>query len=182
MQNGKKRAIFIDRDGVINDDTNFITRPEDFIIYPFTAEAIRLINQSEYLAIVITNQSAVARGMISEDELKLIHHKMDDELAIQSAKMDSIYYCPHHPDFGENRNCSCRKPLPGMLLQAAEDFNIDLLSSFMIGDNERDIIAGKAAGCKTIGVKTGKGLKNSTTQADFMVENLIEAVHLILNR
>lgn len=182
MQKCKKKAIFIDRDGVINKDTNFITHPEDFIIFPFTAEAIRLINNSDYLAIVITNQSAVARGMISESELKLIHDKMENELALSKAQINGIYYCPHHPDVGENRNCSCRKPLPGMLLKAAEDFHIDLSSSIMIGDSERDIIAGKAAGCKTIVVKTGKEINYSTTQADFMAENLLEAVHLILNR
>lgn len=182
MQPNKTKAIFLDRDGVINDDTHFITRPADFHLFPFTAKAISMINQSEYLAIVITNQSAVARGFISEIQLAEIHQKMKTDLVQNKAYLDAIYYCPHHPEIGKITNCNCRKPLPGMLFQAAHDFPINLSESYMIGDNERDIIAGKKAGCKTIGVHTGKGLKDAETLPDYMKNDLMDAIEFILNQ
>ncbi len=182
----KQKAIFLDRDGVINPDKDLIHKTEDMELYPFTAEAIKKINQTDYLAIVVTNQSVVARNLITIKGLGDIHKKMETLLGNQRAKLDDIYYCPHHPDKGypeENPvykiDCDCRKPKPGMLLKAAEKYNIDLKTSFMIGDSERDIRAGRAAGCKTIGVMTGKGLKNSSVKPDYFFANLKETVNFI---
>jgi histidinol-phosphate phosphatase family protein len=183
----KQKAIFLDRDGVINDDTEFIKSPNEMRLLPGTAAAIQLINQSDYLAIVATNQSVVARNLCTVEGLREIHNKMEADLGLQHAYVDSIYYCPHHPDKGypgENVQfkieCDCRKPKPGMLLQAAEKYNIDLSKSYMIGDHERDIQAGKAAGCITIGVGTGKGFRKTLTKSDYFFQNLHEAVQFLI--
>ena len=152
----RQKAVFLDRDGTINRYVGYLTNAEDFELLPGVAEAIRKINLSGYLAIVVTNQPSIARGELSYDGLDEIHKKMETLLGQQGAYVDHIYFCPHHPDkgfLGEvpslKINCGCRKPKPGMLLQAAEDFNIDLSSSWMIGDDERDVGAGKNAGCHT---------------------------------
>ena len=128
----------------------------------------------------------VARNLCTEEGLQIIHNKLDTLLGNERAKLDALYYCPHHPDKGfpdENPaykiDCPCRKPKPGMLLDAARDFNIDLSASFMIGDDERDIAAGKTAGVKTIGVRSGKGLRGSKLQPDYLFENVIEAIDFI---
>jgi len=187
LRNSQK-AFFLDRDGVINDDTHFISKAEDFQLFPFTPQAISKINTSGFLSVVVTNQSVLARNMTTEAGLNRIHHRMETELGEQGAYLDAIYFCPHHPDKGfpeENPSlkidCDCRKPKPGMLFQAAKRFNIDLKSSFMVGDNERDILAGKNAGCTTVGVATGKGLKSGSTQPDLFFQTLLEAVEFITN-
>lgn len=184
----KQKAIFLDRDGVINPDKHLIHKPEDFELYPYTADAVKKINQSEYISVVTTNQSIIARGMTTIDGLNQIHNKMDTLLGNERAKLDAIYYCPHHPDSGFEGEikeykveCECRKPKPGMLLQAAEKFNIDLSQSYMIGDSERDIIAGKSAGCTTIGVKTGKGIKSAKVLPDYFFGNLKEGIDFIID-
>ena len=184
----KQKAIFLDRDGVINPDKHLIYRPDEFELYPFTADAIKKINASPYLALVATNQSVVARNLCSEEELRVIHNKMDTLLGKERAKIDEVYYCPHHPDKGfpgENAAykvvCDCRKPKPGMLHNGARDFNVDLSQSYFIGDSERDIIAGIAAGVTTIGLKTGKGLRDSKTEPDYFFLNLKEAIDFIID-
>lgn len=151
----KQKAIFLDRDGTINVSKGFLLKAEDLELIEGAAEAIHQINQSEYLAIVVTNQPQIARGECSFDELQRIHEKMETELGLHGAFVDAIYFCPHHTDKGFEGerpeykcNCTCRKPKPGMLLKAAEDFNIDLSQSYMIGDGWRDVEAGQAAGCK----------------------------------
>ena len=183
----KQKAIFLDRDGVINYDTDLINRPEDFELYDFASRSIQKINRSEYLCIVCTNQSVIARGMTDLSGLGEIHKKMEWQLGEKGAYVDAIYFCPHHPDSGYPGEvkeykvvCECRKPKPGMLLQAAEKFNIDLAQSFFIGDSERDVQAGIAAGVTTFGVKTGHGLKKTETSPDYFMENLEECVDLIL--
>jgi histidinol-phosphate phosphatase family protein len=183
----KQKALFLDRDGVINEEISFISKPEEFILYDFTPSAIRKINQSGYKAIIISNQSVIARNLCTLEELQVIHNKMETELGKNKAKIDAIYFCPHHPDKGypEERaeyktDCLCRKPKPGMLLEAAFDFNLDLSSSFMIGDNGRDIEAGQNAGCATVGVRTGYAMKKIIIQPDFQFENLEEAVDYII--
>lgn len=183
-----QKAIFLDRDGVLNDDTEFIHRAEDLILYPDVPEAVRKINQSDYTAIVVTNQSVVARNLCSEEYLRVIHNKMETDLGKAGAWLDDIYYCPHHPDKGypdENPeykiDCDCRKPKPGMLFQAAADYHLDLRKSWMIGDNERDIEAGHAAGCKMVGVATGKGLKATSLIPDYFFFSLKEAVDFIVD-
>jgi len=152
----KQRAIFLDRDGTINKYVGFLRDIEQFELISGVAEAVRLINASGYLAIVVTNQPVVARGDVTTLELQSIHNKMETLLGSEGAYLDAIYYCPHHPHKGYEGEipelkiqCGCRKPNPGMLLKAAEDFNIDLSDSWMIGDGESDVKAGKAAGCKT---------------------------------
>lgn len=183
----KQKAIFLDRDGVINEEVSFISRPEEFRLYSFTSQAIRLINDSAYKAIAITNQSVIARNLCTFEELREVHCKMDTLLGKEGARLDALYFCPHHPDKGypEERkeykiDCLCRKPQPGMLLDAAFDFNLDLKRSFMIGDTERDILAGINAGCTTIGVRTGYGLKKTGVYPDFFFENILEAVQFIV--
>lgn len=153
----KQKAFFLDRDGTINDHIGFLRDIDDFKLIPGVAEAIRMINNSGYLAIVVTNQPVIARGEVTVEQLDEIHRKMATLLGKEGAYIDALYYCPHHPDRGFEGevpelkiDCDCRKPKPGMLLRAAEDFNIDLASSFMIGDSERDVDAGLNAGCRAV--------------------------------
>ncbi|MDR2632085.1 MAG: D-glycero-beta-D-manno-heptose 1,7-bisphosphate 7-phosphatase [Treponema sp.] len=153
----RQKAVFLDRDGTINTFKGFITKPEDFELLEGATEAIREINHSGYLAIVITNQPVIARGDISFEELASIHNKMETELGKKGAYLDDIFFCPHHPDKGfpgerpaYKIDCECRKPKPGMLLKAAEKYHIDLAASYMVGDSMRDVEAGRAAGCRTV--------------------------------
>lgn len=184
----KQKAIFLDRDGVINEDIDLIHHSEQLKVYPYVPSAIRRINQSDYLSIVVTNQSVVARGLASITDLDRIHAEMDYQLAAGSAFVDDLYYCPHHPDKGFEgevpelkTECECRKPKPGMLLKAAERYNINLEESWIIGDRYADIEAGHRAGCTTVGVLTGNGLRNTMRAPDFTFQNLAEAVDFILN-
>ena len=179
----KQGAIFLDRDGVINEHIGFLNNPDDFVLLPKVADAIAKINMSGYLVICVTNQPVIARGELTLDGLEVIHNKMEALLGKEHAYLDAIYYCPHHPDKGFKGEipelkivCDCRKPKAGMLLQAAKDYNIDLFSSWMIGDDERDIQAGKAAGCRTVFI--GK----SNCQQDITVNSLFDAVKEILGR
>ena len=151
----RQKAIFLDRDGTINKMVGFVTKPEQFKLIEGVAEAIKAINKSGYLAIVVTNQPVIARGDCSFEELQTIHDKMETELGKVGAFVDAIYVCPHHTDKGFEGErpeykclCDCRKPKPGLLLQAANDFNIDLSQSYMIGDSHRDMEAGENAGVK----------------------------------
>ena len=186
--NHKQKAIFLDRDGVLNLDTDLIHRPEDFQLYPYTAETLQKINKSDYLSIVVTNQSVIARNLTDLDGLANIHKKMETDLGQAHAYVDDIYFCPHHPDGGfpgENKafkmDCDCRKPKPGMLLEAAEKYNIDLSQSFIIGDAERDIIAGHKAGVTTLAVRTGKGFEKASFQPDYFFANFEDAGNYILD-
>ena len=151
----KQKAIFLDRDGTINKYVGFLRNIDDFELIEGVAEAIKLINQSGYLAIVVTNQPVIARGEVTWEELNEIHKKMATLLGKEGAYVDGIYICPHHPDKGFEGerpeykiDCDCRKPKPGLLFQAAKDFNIDLSESYMIGDSLRDVKAGENAGIK----------------------------------
>lgn len=169
----RQKAIFLDRDGTINKMVGFVTRPEQFELLPGVAKAIKAINKSGYLAIVITNQPVIARGDCTFEQLQTIHNKMETELGKEGAFVDAIYVCPHHTDKGFSGerpeykcDCDCRKPKPGLLLQAAKDFNIDLSQSYMIGDSDRDVKAGKNAGVK-------EAIK---------VENLLTDISDIINR
>lgn len=153
----KQKAVFLDRDGTINEYVGFLRNVDDFELIEGVAEGIKKINRSGYLAIVVTNQPVIARGEVTYKELDEIHNKMETELGLKGAYLDAIYFCPHHPHKGYEGEvqelkveCECRKPKPGMLLKAAEEYNIDLSQSYMIGDGECDIKAGLAAGCKTI--------------------------------
>lgn len=173
----KQKAIFLDRDGTINLQKGFLTKAKDFELIDGAAEAIHLINQSDYLTIVVTNQPQIARGDCTFEQLQQIHDKMETDLGQYGAFVDGIYYCPHHTDKGfageriaYKRACDCRKPQPGLLLKAAQDFNIDLSQSIMIGDGENDIKAGDAAGCRQ-----SYRIKNNEAKA------LLETIKTILN-
>lgn len=177
----KQKAIFLDRDGTINKYIGFLQKVDDFELIEGVLEAIRKINLSNYLVIVVTNQPVIARGEVTLEELKTIHNKMETLLGNGGAYVDGIYFCPHHPQKGFRGekteykiSCNCRKPRPGMLLRAARDFNIDLEKSWMIGDSKNDILAGKAAGCKTIFI--GK----EQAEGDKVADSLLDAVNQII--
>ena len=177
----KQKAIFLDRDGTINIHVGFLRNIDEFELLPGVAEAIRLINSSGYLAIVITNQPVIARGEVTVPELDLIHQKMETLLGAKGAYLDGLYYCPHHPDKGFEGeipelkfDCDCRKPKPGLIHRAASDFNIGLEDSWMIGDGKNDVLAGKKAGCKTALINEGEFGQNITA------DSLLEAVEAIL--
>lgn len=176
----KQKAVFLDRDGTINQYKGFITQPDELELIEGTAEAIRKINSSGYLAIVVSNQPVIARGDCTEEELCRIHNKMETDLGKQGAYIDALYYCPHHPNKGFEGEraeykieCNCRKPKPGMLLQAAKEYNIDLSQSYMVGDSYRDVEAGLAAGCTPIYIGNTNSEHASINQA-ICYKNLLE--------
>lgn len=151
----KQKAVFLDRDGTINKHIGFLRNIDDFQLINGVAEAIKKINESGYLAIIVTNQPVIARGEVTLKELENIHNKMETLLGEKGAYLDDIFFCPHHPDKGFEGerpeykiDCDCRKPKPGMLLKAAEKYNIDFLKSWMVGDSKSDMEAGLNAGCK----------------------------------
>jgi len=154
-------AVFLDRDGTVIEEVGYLSRPEQFRLLPGAAAAIRQLNERDIPVVLVTNQSGVARGKFSENDLAEIHRHLRELLATEDARLDAIYYCPHHPREGQapyRRDCVCRKPAPGMLQQAAREHGLDLAASVMIGDSLRDLEAGAAAGCKTrILVMTGHG-------------------------
>lgn len=176
-----QKAIFLDRDGTINEYKGFLTSIDSFCLLDGVAEAIRCINKSGYLAIITTNQPVIARGELTIASLKEIHNKMETLLGQEGAYVDDIFYCPHHPHKGFDGErpeykviCDCRKPKPGMLLNAAQKYNIDLSASWMIGDEEIDMAAGRNAGCHVL--KIGQSMDGTPSS-----KNLLEAIQQILN-
>lgn len=184
-----KKCIFLDRDGTINVYKGLLSKAEDLELEKYVAEAIRLINESEYLCIVVTNQPVVARNLCTLEEIHMINDKLKHLLAEQDAYIDDIYLCPHHPDKGypeENPKykivCDCRKPNIGMIEQAKRKYDIDLDNSYIIGDTTIDIQTGKNAGLKTILLKTGLGGRDGRydVKPDYIAANLLEAVKKII--
>lgn len=182
----KQKAIFLDRDGTINKSVGFLTNIDELELLDGAAEAIKLINNSDYLAILVTNQPVIARGEVTLDELQEIHNKLETLLGEKGAFLDGIYFCPHHPDKGFEGErieykieCSCRKPKPGMLLNAAKDFNIDLAKSWMIGDYKNDVLAGINAGTKTVLVNNKNDYENIVPTLK-VETGLLDAIKLIL--
>jgi mannose-1-phosphate guanylyltransferase / phosphomannomutase len=182
-------AVFLDRDGVLNVEVDHVRSPDEMRLLPGAAEAVKRINASEYLAVMVSNQPAVAKGFITELELAQIHARLETLLGAEGAYLDRLYYCPHHPETGfpgerpeYKVDCDCRKPAPGMFLTAAADLHIDLAGSFMVGDRTADILAGHAAGCKTILVRSGCGGQDGkyACQPDFVCDDLAEAVDLVV--
>ncbi len=158
----KQKAIFLDRDGTINKYVGFLRSEKELELLPGVAEAIKLINASGYLVIVVTNQPVIARGEVTWGGLAEIHNKLETELGKQGAYIDGLYFCPHHPHKGFEGEvaelkieCDCRKPKPGLILKAVEDLNINLEQSWMIGDSDSDVLAGEAAGCRAIKIEEG---------------------------
>jgi len=185
------RAIFIDRDGTLNEEVGYIDRPARLRLFPFAAEALRLINAAGWRAILVTNQSGVARGYFSEARLAEMHERLAAVLARKGARLDAIYYCPHHPTEGlppYRQDCDCRKPKPGLIESAARDFRLDLAQCFVIGDRYRDVEMAHRAGASGVLVLTGYGRdeyeheRASWTNApEHIAENLLEAVKSILS-
>lgn len=158
--NNRQRAVFLDRDGTLNQYVGFLRDIKDFKLLPYSVDLVKRINNSGFLAIVVTNQPVIARGEVTWEQLNEIHNKMETLLGEEGAYVDDIFVCPHHPDKGFTGEipeykveCECRKPKPGLIFAAAEKYNIDLRNSYMIGDSESDIQAGKAAGCKCIKIE-----------------------------
>ncbi|MCK5022705.1 MAG: HAD-IIIA family hydrolase [Candidatus Aenigmarchaeota archaeon] len=184
-----RKGVFLDRDGVINKEVSFLYEPSQMSLLDGSAEAIKSLNKNGFVIIVVTNQPVVARNMCSEDDIDKIHDKMKKLLSDHGAKVNAVYYCPHHPDKGypeENPKykivCDCRKPAPGMIFAGSNEFSLDPQECFMVGDRTADIKAGENAGCKTILLKTGKAGKDKkyNVKPDFVCKNLHEAAKLII--
>lgn len=176
------KAVFLDRDGTINEEMNYLSKIEQLKILPNSASAIKILNENGYKVIVITNQSGVARAYFSKETLEDINEHLKNELAKDDALIDAVYYCPHHPDEG----CECRKPRPGMIERAKSEYDLDLSSSFIVGDTINDLETGYIVGCKTALVLTGYGereLNNQDSwnvQPDFIAQDLLDAVMWII--
>jgi D-glycero-D-manno-heptose 1,7-bisphosphate phosphatase len=176
-----RAAVFLDRDGTINEEVNYLDQADDLRLIQGAGEAIHLLNEAALPAILITNQSAIGRGYFSKARLNKIHRELARKLAGYDAHLDAIYYCPHRPDQG----CTCRKPQTGLLELAAEEHGLDLDRCFLIGDKASDVEAGRRAGCRSILVLTGYGAEQraaieASTTPDFAARDLLEAVHWIL--
>jgi D-glycero-D-manno-heptose 1,7-bisphosphate phosphatase len=186
----KQRAVFMDRDGTISEEVGYINHPSRFRLFPFSAAAIKTLNENGWLAIVITNQAGVARGYFSEQMIEIVHADMTKQVADADARIDAIYYCAHHPSVGEppyRFDCDCRKPKPGLIKRAAEDLSVDLAGSWMIGDRYSDVELARNAGVKSMLVMSGYGRgewehqrSSWTVQPDLVAENLLEAVRVIV--
>lgn len=184
-----KPAVFLDRDGTINQEVGYIRDLKNLALIPGAAEAIRNLNQLGIPVVVVTNQSGVARGYYPESWMEQLHGRLKELLAAEGAELDGVYYCPHLPD-GEvaeySFDCDCRKPEPGMLEQAAQELHLDLSRSFMIGDKATDIDVGLRVGCKTILLRSGygeqvlKGEYQHIPESDYISDSLIESYQTIL--
>ncbi len=179
-------AVFIDRDGTMNIEAGYIDHPDNFSLYPFVSQAVRLLNAHGFLVIVLTNQAGVGRGYFGEDNVETLHSKMRSELSKGGAKLDAVYYCPHHTSSKDPKyavDCGCRKPKTGMVDKALSELPVDTERMFIIGDKMSDIKLGKKTGCRTYLVKTGYGLREAEKNpdgADVITENILTAVLDIL--
>jgi D-glycero-D-manno-heptose 1,7-bisphosphate phosphatase len=188
----KRRAVFIDRDGTISEEVGYVNHPSRYRVFPFAAEAIKLLNESGRLAVLVTNQAGVARGYFKEDVIAAVHGILQQELGRGGARLDAVYYCPHHPSVGEppyRLDCDCRKPKPGLITRAAAELDIDLARSWMIGDRYGDVELARNAGVHSALVLTGYGRGEFEYQRDswrrepdLIADNLLEAVREILRR
>lgn len=185
------KAVFLDRDGTINEEMGYINHISRFKMFEFVPEAIKIFNEAGYLVIIVTNQSGLAKGYFDEALLNKIHQYLLEQVKQKSAVIDKIYICPHHPAEGKGKyklDCMCRKPKTGMIDSAKKEFNIDISKSFVIGDRHKDVQFGQNAGLKTIMLMTGYGKGEYTYQKgqwnsnpDYICENLLDAANLIKN-
>ncbi len=180
------KAVFLDRDGVICKDTNYLHKIQNFEFIDKTIDALKLLSKTDYKIIIVTNQAGIAHGFYTEEDFFKLNNWMLNKLKSKGIRIDKVYYCPHHPDAKVAKykiNCNCRKPKTGMLKKAAKEFNINVKNSFLVGDKTSDIKTGENAGCKTILIKTGYAGKDKQYKITpgFTVKNLYEAVKLILN-
>jgi len=181
-------AVFLDRDGTIIEERGYLDRLDLLELYPFTADAIRLLNRAGYATVVVTNQGGIGRGIIDEPFLRHVHDTIDAQLAGGRARIDRYYFCPHHPDAVVphlRHKCTCRKPACGMIEQACRELSLDPKRSVMIGDRRLDIIAGASAGARTVLVRTGHGAHEAAmpqghARPDAILNNLMEAVGWLL--
>jgi D-glycero-D-manno-heptose 1,7-bisphosphate phosphatase len=181
-------AVFLDRDGTLNEDPGYLGEPDKVKLFPDTGEALSILkNKLNFKLIVISNQSGIARGLITKENVNAVNRRVNELLADYNVKIDAFYYCPYHPDFNSEEECSCRKPSPEMLFKAADDLKIDLSKSFFIGDAVSDIGCGINAGVKTILVRTGYGnesfytLQKLNKIPTFVANNILEAAIFIQN-
>jgi D-glycero-D-manno-heptose 1,7-bisphosphate phosphatase len=187
----RRRAIFIDRDGTLSEEVGYINHLSRFRLFPFAVEALRLVNRSPFLAVLVTNQAGVARGYFPESLIHDVHAVVARELDAGGARLDGIYYCPHHPTAGEppyRQECDCRKPRPGLLHRAADQLGIDLARSYVIGDRLGDLELAWSVGATGVLVRTGYGRGELEYHApawprgpDMVAEHLLEAVVTILS-
>lgn len=183
------KAVFLDRDGTLNEEMGYINHASRFRIFSFVPEAIKILNDCAYLVFVVTNQSGLARGYFNEELLETVHANLIKEVEKKSAKIEKIFFCPHHLQEGTSKykiECDCRKPKPGMINRAKSEYNINLEQSYIIGDRYRDVEFGKNLGLTAIMVLTGYGLgeytyqKNSwPEQPDHVCNNLLDAANII---
>ena len=185
-----RRAIFIDRDGTLSEEVGYVNHLSRFRLFPFAVEAIRLVNRSPFLAVLVTNQAGVARGYFPESLIHEVHAAVAKDMDAGGARLDGIYFCPHHPSAGEppyRQDCDCRKPRPGLLRRAAAELGIDLARSFMIGDRRGDLELAWSVGATAVLVRTGYGRGELELRApawarppDQVADHLLEAVVTIL--
>ncbi len=184
----KRRAVFLDRDGTLVEERGYVDRLDLLSLFPWTADAVRLLNRAGFATVVVTNQAAIGRGVIDEAFLGKVHATLDGRLASGNARIDGYYYCPHHPSAERleyRQVCRCRKPGPGLIEQACEEMDLDLTGSYMVGDRWIDVRAGRAAGVGALLVRTGHGGHEADSppddvRADAILNNLMEAVGWIL--
>jgi len=188
---GVRRAVFIDRDGTISEEVGYVNHVSRYRVFPFAAEAVRALNDAGWLAVLVTNQAGVARGYFREELIGQVHGLLAAELERGGARLDAVYYCPHHPTVGEppyRLDCDCRKPKPGLILRAAEELGLDPARCWMVGDRYSDTELARNAGVRSAFVLTGYGRGELEHQSqawrhrpDLVAENLLEAVRKILS-
>jgi D-glycero-D-manno-heptose 1,7-bisphosphate phosphatase len=186
----KRRAVFMDRDGTISEEIGYVNHPSRYRVFPYSAEAVRLLNEAGWLVILVTNQAGVARGYFTEEVIAAVHDVLKQELSGRGAHLDAIYYCAHHPTVGEapyRFDCDCRKPKPGLIERAATEFDIDLAQSWMIGDRYSDIELAHNAGVHSAFILSGYGRGEWEYQRavwkrepELVAEDLLEAVRKIV--
>lgn len=181
-----RRAVFLDRDGVLNEDRNYIWKPEDFVLSPGAVEALATLQAAGFLLVVVTNQSGIARGFFTENDYQNLTAYMRGLLEGYGIRLAGVYHCPHHPVYGKGPyrvSCGCRKPQPGLILQASEELGIDVRRSFLVGDKQSDMEAGRTAGVgRCILVRTGHALdKKDMAAADICLNDLREASDWIIS-
>ena len=188
----KRRAVFIDRDGTISEEVGYVNHPTRYRVFPYAAAAVRLLNEAGVLAVLVTNQAGVARGYFAEELIETVHNLLRQELERDGARLDAIYYCPHHPSVGAppyRLDCDCRKPRPGLLRRAARDLDLDMAASWMIGDRYGDVELARNAGVRAAFVLSGYGRGEWEYQRaawqhepDLIADDLLAAVQEIIRR
>ncbi len=175
-------AVFLDRDGTINHDPGYLGDPDHAVLIKGAATGLRILREElGFIILVVSNQSGIARGLITKENVDAVNERINELLMKEGAGVDRFYYCPHHPDFSADTDCNCRKPMTGMIEEAVREFDIDLSRSFMIGDSKSDIECGKNAGMKTILVRTGNGIEHfellrlQNSLPDYVSGDLLEA-------